>query len=211
MTDTSALIILLAAIITNNILLSNFLGMCSFLACSRQIPTALGLGTAVVFVMTTTTALNYWIYYYVLISAEAAAEMGRSAPLLATDLTHLQFIVFIAVIAAFVQFVEMFIERFSPRLYYALGIFLPLITVNCAILGAALFMVIRGYNFAQTVGFGFGAGVGWALAIVLMAGLRKKMQYSNIPKPLQGVAVVMLITGVMAMAFMGFAGMVSIQ
>ncbi len=211
MTDTPALIILIAAIVTNNILMSSFLGMCSFLACSRQIPTALGLGTAVIFVVTATTALNYAIYYGVLISAEDAAAMGRSAPLLSADLTHLYFIVFITVIAAFVQFVEMFVERFSPKLYYALGIFLPLITVNCAILGAALFMVNREYSFGQTLGFGFGAGVGWALAIVLMAGLRQKMGYSHIPRPLQGVAVAMIITGVMAMAFMGFAGMVTIQ
>jgi len=186
----------IAAIVTNNILLSNFLGMCSFLACSRQIETALGLGTAVVFVMTGTTALNYAIYHLLL------AEL---------NLTFLTFIVFIAVIAAFVQFVEMFVERFSPKLYYALGIFLPLITVNCAILGASLFMVIRKYSFLQSVGFGFGAGVGWALAIVLMAGLRKKMGYSNVPGPFRGVAIAMIITGVMAMAFMGFAGMVTIQ
>jgi len=196
MTETSALVILIAAVFTNNILLSNFLGMCSFLACSKQIPTAIGLGAAVVFVLTGTTCLNYYIYYQLLV------------PL---HLEHLTFIVFIAVIAAFVQFVEMFVERFSLRLYHALGIFLPLITVNCAILGASLFMVIRKYSFAQSLGFGFGAGVGFALAIVLMAGLRKKMTYSNIPRPLQGVAIVMIITGVMAMAFMGFAGMVTIQ
>ena len=191
MTDTSALIILFAAIFTNNILLSNFLGMCSFLACSRQIQTAIGLGGAVTFVLTSTTALNYFIYYELLVPK---------------GLEHLKFIVFIAVIAAFVQFVEMFIERFSPKLYHALGIFLPLITVNCAILGASLFMVIRQYSFIQSVGFGFGAGVGFALAIILIAGLRKKMCYSDIPKPLRGVAIVMIITGVMAMAFMGFAG-----
>ena len=202
MTETHALIILIAAIFTNNILLSNFLGMCSFLACSRQIDTAVGLGVAVTFVTVCTTILNYAIYHGIL---------APEAPLCATDLTHLTFIVFIAVIAAFVQFVEMFVDRFSPRLYAALGIFLPLITVNCAILGASLFMVIRNYTFAQTVGFGFGAGIGWALAIILIAGLRKKMGYSNIPKPFQGVAMTMIITGVMALAFMGFAGMVSIQ
>lgn len=196
MSETSAWIIVIAAIFTNNILLANFLGMCSFLACSRQIPTAVGLGVAVTFVLTGTAALNYFIYYSLL------------TPL---GLEHLQFIVFIAVIAGFVQFVEMFVERFSPKLYYALGIFLPLITVNCAILGASLFMVIRKYTFVQSVGFGFGAGVGFTLAIILMAGLRKKMSYSNIPVPFQGVAIVMLITGVMAMAFMGFAGMVTIQ
>ncbi len=202
MSQTPVLIIVIAAILTNNILLSNFLGMCSFLACSRQIDTAIGLGVAVTFVLTCTTVLNYVIYYGIL---------AKGAVLCATDLTFLTFIVFIAVIAAFVQFVEMFVERFSPKLYYALGIFLPLITVNCAILGAALFMVIRQYSFLQAVGFGFGAGVGWALAILLMAGLRKKMGYSNIPRPFQGVAIAMIITGVMAMAFMGFAGMVNIQ
>jgi Na+-transporting NADH:ubiquinone oxidoreductase subunit E len=196
METTPALVILIAAIFTNNILLANFLGMCSFLACSKRLETAMGLGAAVIFVMTTTSMINYGIYYGILVP---------------NNLEFLQFIVFIAVIAAFVQFVEMFVERFSPVLYYSLGIFLPLITVNCAILGAALFMVIREYNFMQTTGFGFGAGVGWALAITLMAGLRHKMVYSDVPKPFQGVALTMVITGVMAMAFMGFAGMVSIQ
>ena len=196
MNQTSALMILIAAIFTNNILLTNFLGMCSFIACSGQIRTAVGLGTAVTFVLTMTTMLNFAIYHFVL---------------LPVGLEHLTFIIFIAVIAAFVQFVEMFVERFSPRLYFALGIFLPLITVNCAILGASLFMIIRDYTFLQSVGFGFGAGVGWAVAIILMAGLRKKMQYSNIPEPFQGVPIAMIVTCVLAMAFMGFAGMVSIQ
>ena len=202
MSETSALVILVAAVFTNNILLTNFLGMCSFLACSRQIDTAAGLGMAVTFVMTSTTALNWLIYHGIL--REGAALCGA-------DLTHLTFIIFIAVIAAFVQFVEMFVERFSPRLYYALGIFLPLITVNCAILGVSLFMVIREYSLVQSLAFGLGAGLGWALAIILIAGLRQKMGYSDVPKPFQGVAVAMVITGVMAMAFMGFAGMVSIQ
>lgn len=196
MTETSAIVILIAAVFTNNILLTNFLGMCSFIACSGQIRTAVGLGTAVTFVMTTTTMLNFAIYHFILI------------PL---GLDHLTFIVFIAVIAAFVQFVEMFVERFSPRLYFALGIFLPLITVNCAILGASLFMVIRKYSFTQSVGFGFGAGLGWAVAIILMAGLKQKMKYSNIPEPFRGVPIAMIVTCVLAMAFMGFAGMVSIQ
>ncbi|MBE3068701.1 MAG: NADH:ubiquinone reductase (Na(+)-transporting) subunit E [Planctomycetes bacterium] len=196
MSETSALVIFVAAIFTNNILLTNFLGMCSFLVCSRQMPTAIGLGAAVTFVMTCTTLLNWIIYYKVLV------------PL---GIEHLEFIVFIAVIAAFVQFLEMFIERFSQPLYYALGIFLPLITVNCAILGAALFMIIRQYGLIQSVGFGAGGGVGWALAIVLMAGLRQKMGYSNIPVPLQGLGITMIVTGLMAMAFLGFAGMVSIQ
>ncbi|NIP27688.1 MAG: NADH:ubiquinone reductase (Na(+)-transporting) subunit E [Phycisphaerae bacterium] len=211
MSETTAFVIFIAAIFTNNILLTNFLGLCSFIACSGQIRTSLGLGTAVTFVMIMTTAINYAVYYGILISAEEAAELGRAAPLISADLTHLQFIVFIAVIAAFVQLVEMFVERFSPRLYFALGIFLPLITVNCSILGASLFMIIRKYSFIQSVGFGLGAGLGWAVAIVLLAGLRQKMRYSNIPEPFQGVPIAMVVTGVLAMAFMGFAGMVSIQ
>jgi Na+-transporting NADH:ubiquinone oxidoreductase subunit E len=188
--------IIVAAIFTSNILLANFLGMCSFLVCSKQIGTSLGLGAAVVFVMTATTAINYGVYYGLLV------PMG---------LEFLGFIIFIAVIAAFVQFVEMFVERFSQGLYHALGIFLPLITVNCAILGAALFMIIRRYDFIQSLAYGFAAGVGWALAILLMAGLRKKMGYSIIPKAFQGVSIIMIITGIMAMAFMGFGGMVRIQ
>jgi len=196
MNGTPALIIFFAAILTNNILLANFLGMCSFLVCSRQRNTALGLGAAVTFVMSFTTIINYCLYHYVLVR---------------WGLEHLTFILFIAVIAAFVQFVEMFIERFSPRLYYALGIFLPLITVNCAILGAALFMVIRNYSFWQTLGYGVGSGLGWTLAIILMAGMRQRIRFSNIPVPLQEVAITMIITGVMAMTFMGFAGMVNIQ
>jgi Na+-transporting NADH:ubiquinone oxidoreductase subunit E len=196
MSETSAWVIFIAAIFTNNILLANFLGMCSFIACSGQIRTALGLGAAVTFVMFTTTVLNYVVYHFVLVPY---------------GLGHLEFIIFIAVIAAFVQLVEMFVERFSPKLYFALGIFLPLITVNCAILGASLFMIIRNYSFMQSVGFGVGAGAGWALAILLMAGLRQKMKYSHIPEPFQGVPIAMVVTGVLAMTFMGFAGMVSIQ
>jgi Na+-transporting NADH:ubiquinone oxidoreductase subunit E len=188
--------IIVASIFTSNILLANFLGMCSFLVCSKQIGTSLGLGAAVVFVMTATTAINYGVYYGLLVPMK---------------LEFLGFIIFIAVIAAFVQFVEMFVERFSQGLYHALGIFLPLITVNCAILGAALFMIIRRYDFLQSLAYGLAAGVGWALAILLMAGLRKKMGYSIIPKAFQGVAIIMIITGIMAMAFMGFNGMVRIQ
>lgn len=200
--ETSAWIILIAAIFTNNILLSNFLGMCSFLACSSQMATAMGLSAAVTFVTSFTAAINYGIYHGVLV---------ENAPLCRADLTHLTFIIFIAVIAGFVQFIEMVIERFSQRLYYALGVFLPLITVNCAILGACLFLVYREYNFWQSVGYGFGAGVGWAMAILLMAGLRQKMAYSNVPVPFRGVAVIMIVTGLMAMSFFGFSGMVMIN
>jgi len=195
MNEVSPFVILIAAIFTSNILLTNFLGMCSFLACSRRIGTALGLGAAVVFVMTCTAAINWCIYRLVL------------EPL---QIDHLWFIIAIAVIAAFVQFVEMFVERFSPKLYHALGIFLPLITVNCAILGASLFMITRKYDFMQSVAFGFAGGLGWMLAIVLIAGLRQKMSYSHIPRAFRGVAIVMIVTGLMAMIFMGFAGMVKI-
>ncbi len=194
MSGVPVLAIFLGSIFTNNILLASFLGMCSFLVCSNKVDTAIGLGAAVTFVLFCTTVINYVIYYFVLV------------PL---NLEFLAFIIFIAVIAAFVQFVEMFVERFSPNLYYALGIFLPLITVNCAILGAALFMVIRKYNFIQSVFFGLGAGLGWALAIALMAGLREKMGYSDVPAPLRGTAIIMLVAGVIAMTFMGFAGMLS--
>ncbi|NOZ19805.1 MAG: NADH:ubiquinone reductase (Na(+)-transporting) subunit E [Planctomycetes bacterium] len=193
---THFLVILIAAIFTSNILLSNFLGMCSFIACSAQIRTAVGLGCAVTFVITCTTILNYLICYHILIPLK---------------LEFLEFIVFIAVIAGFVQLVEMVVERFSPPLYYALGIFLPLITVNCAILGASLFMVIREYSFAQSAAYGFGSGVGWSAAILLMSGIRQKLRFAHVPKPLQGVGIIMMVTGLMAMAFMGFAGMVSIQ
>ena len=196
MNPTPIWAIFVASIFTNNILLALFLGMCSFLVCSNRVDTAIGLGIAVTFVLVCTTAINYLIYHYLLVPFR---------------LEFLTFIIFIAVIAAFVQFVEMFVERFSPKLYYALGIFLPLITVNCAILGASLFMVLRKYNFAQSVSFGLGAGLGWALAIALMAGLREKMGYSNVPAPLRGTAIVMLLTGVLAMTFMGFAGMMAMQ
>lgn len=196
MNPTSPWIVFAASILTNNILLASFLGMCSFLACSARIGTSAGLGTAVVFVMVCTTTLNYLLYHYVL------------TPL---GLEFLSFILFIAVIAGFVQFVEMFVERFSPKLYYALGIFLPLITVNCAIMGTSLFMILRNYNFVQSVAFGLGAGIGWFLAIVLMAGLRERMGYSNVPAPLRGTAIVMLVTGVIAMTFMGFAGMIAME
>ncbi len=194
MNSTSLIVIFIGSIFTNNILFASFLGMCSFLVCSNKIDTAVGLGTAVTFVMVSTTAINYLVYHYILL------------PL---GLEFLSYIIFIAIIAAFVQFVEMFVERFSPALYYALGIFLPLITVNCAILGVSLFMVLRNYNFLQSTVFGLGGGLGWTLAIMLMAGLREKMGYSNVPKPLKGAAIIMLVTGVLAMSFMGFSGMIS--
>ncbi|MFO7850457.1 MAG: Rnf-Nqr domain containing protein [Spirochaetia bacterium] len=188
--------IFFAAIFTSNILLANYLGMCSFLSVSREIKTSLGLGVAVIFVMTTTSMLNWLVYYYIL------------DPL---NLVYLRFIVFIIVIAAFVQLVEMIIERVSEVLYASLGIFLPLITVNCAILGVSLFMVIREYSFIESFTFGLGSGIGWFLAILAMAGIRQKLKRARIPKGLEGAGITLIITGMMALAFMGFTGMIPIS
>jgi Na+-transporting NADH:ubiquinone oxidoreductase subunit E len=188
--------VLFAAVFTNNILLTNYLGMCSFLGASREVKTSLGLGTAVVFVLTCTSVLNWFCYHYVLVPLE---------------LEYLRFIVFIVVIAAFVQIVEMIIERVSERLYAALGIFLPLITVNCAILGVSLFMVIREYTLAESFGYGLGSGIGWMLAILAMAGIREKMARSKVPVGLEGAGITLIIAGIMALAFMGFNGMVTLN
>jgi Na+-transporting NADH:ubiquinone oxidoreductase subunit E len=190
------LVILFASVFTDNILLARFLGMCSFLSVSRQVKTAVGLGFAVVFVMTCTTALDWFAYRYVL------QPYG---------IEYFRFILFIIIIAAFVQFIEMAVERYSPALYLNLGIFLPLITVNCAILGASLFMVIRDYNLAEGVVFGFGSGAGWMLAIVAMAGIREKLNNARIPKGLQGPGITLIIAGLMALAFIGFTGVLSGQ
>ena len=187
--------IFLAAIFTNNILLTNYLGMCSFLAVSREVKTSVGLGMAVIFVLAITSVLNWLAYRYILV------------PL---DLVYLRYIVFIVIIAAFVQLIEMIIERVSDTLYASLGIFLPLITVNCAILGVSLFMVIRDYNFLSAIFYGLGSGIGWALAIIAMAGIRKKMARSRVPKGLAGAGIALVIAGIMALAFMGFSGMIKI-
>ena len=186
-----------AAIFTNNILLTNFLGLCPFLSISREIRSSLGLGVAVVFVMTCTAAINYLLYYYVL------------EPL---NLDHFKYIVFIIVIAAFVQLVEMTVERFFPALYFVLGIFLPLITVNCAILGASLFLIIRKYTLLQSVAYGAGSGIGWMLAIIAVGAIREKLQKSaKLPKGLEGPAITLIITGLMSLAFTAFSGMIQIQ
>jgi len=187
--------IFFAAIFTNNILLTNYLGMCSFLAVSREVATSVGLGSAVIFVMTTTSVLNWLAYYFILV------------PL---GLVYLRYIVFIVIIAAFVQLIEMVIERISDKLYTSLGIFLPLITVNCAILGASLFMIIRNYSFINSLFYGMGSGIGWALAIVAMAGIRQKMARSRVPRGLAGAGITLIIAGIMALAFMGFSGMIKI-
>lgn len=186
-----AFVVCISAIFTNNILLSYFLGMCPFLAVSREVKTAVGLGWAVVFVLTSTSALNWVMYHYVLV------------PL---GLEFFRFILFIITIAAFVQFVEMVLDRYSPFLYQKLGVFLPLITVNCAILGASLFMVIRDYGFIATIGYGFGSGLGWFLAIIAMAGIRQKLANDRIPQGLQGPGITLIIAGLMALAFIGFSG-----
>ena len=189
------------AIFVENILLAYFLGMCSFLAVSKRVETALGLGLAVIFVLTITVPTDWLIHEYLLADG-ALAWAGFPN----VDLSFLNFISFIAVIAAMVQLVEMFIDKFSQKLYTALGIFLPLIAVNCAILGSSLFMVEREYNFAESAVFGFSSGVGFFLAIVSMAAIRQKLRYSNVPDGLRGLGLTMLITGLMALAFMSFSG-----
>lgn len=194
--NISIVAIFFASVFTNNILLTNYLGMCSFLSISREVKASVGLGAAVTFVMACTTALNWIVYYKLLIPF---------------GIEYLSYIVFIVVIAAFVQLVEMIIERISDALYAALGIFLPLITVNCAILGAVLFMVIRKYSFIQSFAYGLGSGLGWWLAIVAMAGIRQKMTRSRVPKGLEGAGITLIITGIMAMAFIGFTGMLRIS
>jgi Na+-transporting NADH:ubiquinone oxidoreductase subunit E len=189
--------IFFAAIFTNNILLTNFLGLCPFLAISRDVRSSLGLGVAVTFVITCTATLNYFVYYHVLL------------PL---SLDHFRYIVFIIIIAAFVQLVEMAVERFFPALYYVLGIFLPLITVNCAILGASLFLIIRQYTLWQSVAYGAGSGIGWMLAIVAVGGIRERLQkIAKLPRGLEGPGITLIITGMMALAFMAFSGMIQIQ
>ena len=188
--------IFLKSVFIENMVLSYFLGMCSFLAVSKSVKTAVGLGAAVIFVLTLTIPINWFI------SEKILGEHG----IFGMDLTFLRFILFIATIAASVQLVEMAVEKFSPALYNALGIFLPLITVNCAILGGALFMVAREYNAAEASVFGFGSGFGFFIAIVLMAAIREKIRYSQVPAPLRGLGIAFLITGLMGMAFMGLMG-----
>ena len=195
MEHLSPWVIFFASIFTGNILLTYFLGMCSFLSVSKQIKTAVGLGLAVSFVLTITSALNYVVYHFIL------------DPL---GIEYLRYIVFIVVIAATVQFLEMFIERYSEPLYINLGIFLPLITVNCAILGVSLFMVIRKYTFIQSVLFGAGSGLGWLLAIAAMAGIRQRLNEQKIPQALKGPGIALIITGIMALAFVGLQGMIKL-
>ncbi|MCH8903170.1 MAG: NADH:ubiquinone reductase (Na(+)-transporting) subunit E [Bacteroidetes bacterium] len=191
------------AIFIDNMIFAYFLGMCSYLAVSKTVKTAVGLGFAVIFVLAITVPANYLIETYLL---KEGALAGIHPALATVDLTFLSFIVFIAVIASLVQLVEMVVERFFPPLYTALGIFLPLITVNCSILGGALFMSEREYGLAESVTYGFGSGIGWFLAIIAIAAIREKLRYSNIPVPLRGLGMAFILTGLMGMAFMSFVG-----
>ncbi len=197
--------LLFKAVFVENLALSLFLGMCTFLAVSKRIPTALGLGLAVILVQTITVPVNAVIHRY-LLQDGALAWLGPGSGLAELDLSFLGLITYIGVIAAMVQILEMTLDRYFPALYQALGIFLPLITVNCAILGGSLFMVERGYSLAESTVYGFGTGLGWALALVLLAGIREKLKYSDVPSALQGLGITFITTGLMAMAFMSFSG-----
>ncbi len=193
--------LLIKAIFIENMALAFFLGMCTFLAVSKKVDTAIGLGVAVIVVQTITVPVNNLIYQH-LLKQGALSWLGLEG----TDLTFIGLICYIGVIAAMVQILEMVLDRYVPALYNALGIFLPLITVNCAILGGSLFMVERDYNFAESIVFGFGSGAGWALALVALAGIREKMKYADVPAGLRGLGLTFMIAGLMAMAFMAFSG-----
>ena len=193
----------LKSVFIDNLALSFFLGMCTFLAVSKNVKTAIGLGIAVTVIQTITVPANNVIYQYLLAPGALSWAGERFSDV---DLSFLGLISYIGVIAAMVQILEMALDRFFPPLYNALGIFLPLITVNCAILGGSLFMVERDYDFAESVVFGLGSGVGWALAIVALAGIRERMKYSNVPPGLRGLGITFITVGLMALAFMSFGG-----
>ncbi|MBN1409538.1 MAG: NADH:ubiquinone reductase (Na(+)-transporting) subunit E [Spirochaetales bacterium] len=194
--DINPIVLFFASVFTSNILLANFLGMCSFIAISKDFKSANGLGLAVIIVLLITSVLNWAVYHLILV------------PL---NLEYLRFIVFIIVIAASVQILEMVIDRISPALYMTLGIFLPLITVNCAILGVVLLLQIRNYSFVQSAVFGLGSGIGWWIAIISLAAIRKKLEKAPIPAGLKGPGITFITIGLMAMAFMGFSGILSVQ
>jgi Na+-transporting NADH:ubiquinone oxidoreductase subunit E len=191
------------AVFVENLALAFFLGMCTFLAVSKNVSTAFGLGLAVIVIQGITVPANNLIYQYLL---EPGALSWLGEDYAALDMSFLGLLCYIGVIAAMVQILEMTLDRFVPSLYNALGIFLPLITVNCAILGGSLFMVERDYTFGESVVFGFGSGFGWALAIVALAGIREKLKYSDVPEGLRGLGITFIIVGLMALAFMSFAG-----
>ncbi len=199
-----ALNIFIKSIFVDNMIFAFFLGMCSYLAISKTVKTSMGLGLAVVFVLIVTVPVNYIIYKYVL---QKGALLWLSQSFANIDLSFLSLIIFIAVVAGIVQLVEMFVERYSPSLYSQLGIFLPLIAVNCAILGASLFMQKRDYsNMGEVFSFALGSGIGWLLAIVGIAAIRERLKYSNIPPALKGLGIAFIITGLMAIAFQSFSG-----
>lgn len=193
--------IFLRAVLIENLALSFFLGMCTFLAVSKEVRTTIGLGIAVIVVETISVPLNNLLYVYLL---KPGALAWAGLPEL--DLSYLGLISYISVIAAMVQILEMFLKKFAPPLYASLGIFLPLLTVNCAILGASLFMVQRDYDFVESTVYGFGVGVGWAIAIVALAGLREKMRYSRPPAGLEGLGLTFITVGIMSLAFLGISG-----
>lgn len=190
------------AVFVENMALAFFLGMCTFLAVSKKVETAVGLGVAVVVVLGITVPVNNLMYQY-LLKDGALAWAGMPD----VDLSFLGFLVYIGLIAAMVQILEMFLDKYVPALYNALGVFLPLITVNCAILGASLFMVERDYNFAESTIYGLGAGIGWALAIAALAGIREKLKYSDVPAGLRGLGITFITVGLMSLGFMSFGGM----
>ena len=191
------------SIFINNILLALFLGMCSFLGCAKNFKTAKGLGIAVIFVLTITVPVNWLINHYFL-KPGALAWMGIPN----SDLEFVGLITYIGIIAAVIQILEMLLDKYVPALYNALGSFLPLITVNCAILGASLFMVERSYTFTESIVYGFGAGAGWALAILALAGVRERLKYADIPEGLQGLGITFITVGLMCFAFMSFGGII---
>ena len=194
---TSPLILLIASIFTHNIALTYILGMCPFIVISKNFKTAVGMGISIIFVVTLTAIINWPIYWYILVPAKAQI---------------VSYLIFIIVIAATVQLLEMLIEKFFPPLQSSFGIFLPLITVNCIVLAVCLFMVLRNYNFIQTLFYSFGTSAGWALAIIIMAAIKEKLTLvSDIPLGLRGAGITMIIAGLMAFAFMGFAGMITLQ
>ena len=196
--------IFVRSVFIDNMIFAFFIGMCSYLAVSKTVKTSLGLGAAVIFVQIITVPVNYLLLEYVM-KPGALAWLGKSFA--EVDLSFLSFMVYIATIAAMTQLVEMIVEKFSPALYNSLGIFLPLIAVNCAILAGSLFMEQREYqNIGQVLSWGLGSGVGWALAIVLLAAIREKLKYNNIPAPLRGVGIAFIMTGLIGLAFMSFLG-----
>lgn len=196
--------IFIKSVFIDNMIFAYFLGMCSYLAVSKTVKTSMGLGIAVIFVQVITVPVNYLLLNFILKEGALAWLGGTFGEI---DLSFLAFIMYIAVIASMVQLVEMIVEKFSPSLYNSLGIFLPLIAVNCAILGGSLFMEQREYtNIGQAISFGLGSGFGWALAIVSLAAIREKMRYSNIPAPLRGLGITFIVTGLMGIAFMSFLG-----